>query len=113
MENTVSLKSNEIFSKLYKKGECLVSPTVIMYYFPNNLKVCRVGITVSKKVGKAVVRNRAKRLIRESYKYFETLTSGYDIVFVARTKTPEVGFFEVKKDMGRLFLKSKMRERKK
>ena len=108
MEHTLSIKNNALFSKLYKKGDCLVSGSLIMYVKKNGLDVCRMGITVSKKVGKAVKRNRAKRLIRESYRIFEKYTSGYDIVFVARSKTPEVGFFEVKKDMDRLFRKSKL-----
>lgn len=109
MEHTLSLKSNAVFSRLYKKGDCLASGTLIMYYAPNDLSVCRMGITVGKKIGKAVKRNRAKRLIRESYRFFEDQTSGYDIVFVARTKTPEADFSEVKKDMAKLFRKSKMK----
>ncbi len=108
MEHTLSIKNNALFSKLYKKGNCLVSGALIMYVKPNGLDICRMGITVSKKVGKACKRNRAKRLIRESYRIFEKYTSGYDLVFVARTKTPEVGFFEVKKEMEKLFEKAKL-----
>ena len=109
MEHTLSIKKNTLFSKIYKKGNCLVSYALIMYVMPNGLPYSRMGITVSKKVGKAVKRNRAKRLIRESYRFFEKYTSGYDFVFVARTKTPEVGFFEVKKEMGKLFGKAKLK----
>lgn len=111
MEHTLSIKNNSLFSKIYKKGNCLVSGVVIMYVMPNGLSFNRMGITVSKKVGKAVKRNRAKRLIRESYRFFEKYASGYDFVFVARTKTPEVGFFEVKKNMGKLFEKAEIKEK--
>lgn len=109
----MSLKNNAVFSKLYKKGDCLVSSCLIMYYRKNNLPFCRMGITVSKKVGKAVKRNRAKRLIRESYRTLGKVPSGYDLVFVARTKTPEAGFFAVKKDMEKLFRKSSMKVKEK
>ena len=109
MEHTLSIKKNTLFSKIYKKGNCLVSGVLIMYVMKNGLPYNSMGITVSKKVGKAVKRNRAKRLIRESYRFFEKCASGCDFVFVARTKTPEVGFFEVKKEMGKLFEKAKLK----
>lgn len=113
MKSTLSLKNNKIFSKLYRKGNCLVSDSLIMYYSKNGLDFARMGITVSKKIGKAVVRNYSKRIIRECYRCFEKYASGYDIVFVARSKTPEVGFFQVKKEMDKLFTKSKLKEEEK
>ncbi|MDP4133048.1 MAG: ribonuclease P protein component [Bacillota bacterium] len=109
MKHTISLKKNRDFARLYKKGDCLVCSCFVMYYLPNGLKQNRIGITVSKKIGKAVIRNRIKRLIRESYRSFEEYASGYDIVFVARSKMPEVGFFDLKQAMKKLFEKSNIK----
>lgn len=54
----------------------------------NRAGICRVGITTSKKIGNAVERNRARRVIRAAYRSVEDKICGnYDIVFVARTKT--------------------------
>ena len=54
----------------------------------NRAGICRVGITTSKKIGNAVERNRARRVIRAAYRSIEDKISGnYDFVFVARTKT--------------------------
>ncbi len=54
----------------------------------NRAGICRIGITTSKKIGNAVERNRARRVIRAAYRSVESQICGnYDIVFVARTKT--------------------------
>jgi len=88
MRDIVSLTRNREFQRVYKKGKSFVSPLLITYVLKNNKNQVRVGITTSKKTGKAVQRNRARRLIRESYrKLSENVQSGYDIVFVSRAKT--------------------------
>ncbi len=54
----------------------------------NRAGICRIGITTSKKIGNAVERNRARRVIRAAYRSIETEICGnYDFVFVARSKT--------------------------
>lgn len=54
----------------------------------NRAGICRIGITTSKKIGNAVERNRARRVIRAAYRSLEGKINGnYDIVFVARSKT--------------------------
>lgn len=63
-------------------------------------KEIRVGITSSKKIGKAYQRNRARRVIRAAYAELAGRINGnYDIVFVARAATCSVKMQEVKKDM--------------
>jgi len=101
MVKTVSLKKNHEFAKAYKKGKFYVGKHLILYVVKNNIPVNRLGITVSKKIGKSTVRNRMKRLIKESYRFYEGYTiDGYDFVFVARSyETAQPTFIDIKKEM--------------
>lgn len=79
---------NNRFTWLYKKGRSLVSPCIVVYAAKNRTGDVRVGITAGKKLGSAVTRNRAKRVIREAvYTLHGRLLKSYDYVFVARGKT--------------------------
>lgn len=61
---------------------------MVIYILKNKKGINRAGITTSKKIGKAVMRNRARRIIRESVRQIEDkLPQGYDFIFVARKKT--------------------------
>ena len=62
-------------------------PLIVTYALKNRLGYTRLGITTSKKIGKAVQRNRARRLIKTAYRnLLAEMAPGYDIVVVARTK---------------------------
>lgn len=85
----ITLKENKDFRRLYSKGKSYVSPTLVTYVMKSRKPITRIGITTSKKVGKAVMRNRSRRVIREAYyALMNEVKPGYDIVFVARGKTP-------------------------
>jgi ribonuclease P protein component len=100
MINTVPLKKNYEFLRVYKKGKFYVGKYLTAYMLPNNLNINRLGITVSKKVGKSVKRNRIRRLFRENYRLFEDfIYKGYDIVFVSRSSDKIPDFIEIKKEM--------------
>ncbi|MBQ8836161.1 MAG: ribonuclease P protein component [Clostridia bacterium] len=90
---------NHLYSKAYKKGKKAVTPTIAVYVLPDYKKhalmkanpekkyINRVGLTVGKKIGGAVERNRAKRIIRHAYKSIDTahhVKCGHLIVIVAR-----------------------------
>ena len=82
---TTIIKSNKDFMRAYRKGKFKANNIVSVYFFSNKSPYNRIGITTSKKIGNAVKRNRARRIIREAYRNTETLFPvGYDIVFVAR-----------------------------
>jgi len=104
MLKTVPIKKNNEFSRVYKKGKFFVGKFIILYVLTNNLSINRLGITVSKKIGKSVRRNRFKRLIRENYRqYEEYVKNGYDFVFVARNSDKFPVFLEIKREMKYLF----------
>lgn len=101
LHKTVSLNQNYDFRRLYRKKGA-VGASLVTYVSKNRLGFNRVGITTSKKIGKAHDRNRARRVIREAYRLLLPLFSqniGYDIVFVARAKTTNCTMQEVYKIM--------------
>lgn len=92
MKFSNSLKKNHIFRKLYSsKG--VANSYFVLYARHNRTESNRIGITVSKKLGHAVVRNRTRRRIREIYRLNEQrFAPGWDIVVVARTRAVEAPF---------------------
>jgi len=92
MKFSSSLKKNHIFRRLYSsKG--IANSYFVLYARSNRSGHNYIGITVSKKLGHAVVRNRTRRRIREIYRLHEQcFTPGWDIVIVARSRTVEANF---------------------
>ena len=112
MEKTIPLKRNYEFLRAYRKGRFFVGRYMVLYLLKNRLKINRLGITASKKVGNSVKRNRLRRLIKESYRKYEALLEeGFDIVFIARCSENTPGYWDIKKEMGFLFRKLKMIDR--
>lgn len=100
MSEYITLKDNKDFSRLYKRGKSFVSPVLVTYVMKNKSDNLRFGITTGKKIGKAVRRSRARRVIRAAYyELYPQIKSGYDFVFVARGKTPYVKSTDICKSM--------------
>ncbi len=86
MEYSCPLKFNHIFRRLYATRG-LTSPYLVLYARRNHTGGNRVGITVGRKLGHAVVRNRVRRRLREIYRLHEAeFSPGWDIVVVARSR---------------------------
>lgn len=101
-----SICENKLFLKLYKRGEFVACPFLTVYFFPNKMEINRVGITVGKKIGKAVARNRAKRIIKAAYRLNEVkFPIGYDIVFVAREKIVDLKSDDIEEFINKRVLK--------
>ena len=87
---TETLNQNADFQRLYRSGAFCSLGSALIYVRPNQLPYNRLGITAGKKIGNAVRRNRAKRIIREAYRAAEPLLPiGLDLVVVARSSLPE------------------------
>ena len=87
MKRTVTIKENYVFRRMYSKGRSAVTPMVVVYCRKNGRDHNRLVVTVSTKLGGAVVRNRARRRLREVYRLAQPhMAQGYDIVLVARTR---------------------------
>lgn len=97
MRATQPICENRLFRRLYRNGKSVVTPLFVLYLRKNGGDVNRLGITTSKTVGKAVQRNRCRRVLKEAYRLLEPeLKTGYDIVLVARTRTGQVAMNAVK-----------------
>ena len=100
MKDTVSLKLNHEFRRLYSRGKSAVSPCVAVYCRRNKLGKNRLGLTVGTKVGKAVIRNRTRRRIRGAYRLHEgQFQVGYDIVVVARVRASFARYREIERQL--------------
>ena len=87
----VKLKENRDFRRAYNRGKVFVTPFAVIYLNKNRTGDIRLGITAGKKVGKAVQRNRAKRVITAAFRsVFPKIQDGLDFVIVARTRILKV-----------------------
>ena len=83
-----SMKENSLFRRLYARGKSAANSYLVIYCRKNGSTENRIGYTVSKKLGHAVVRNRVRRRLREIYRLHESeVLPGRDIVVVARSRT--------------------------
>lgn len=99
MATWITLCENKDFRTLYYRGQSQVHPALVTYVRKNRLGRPRVGITTGKKLGGAVQRNRCRRVIREAFRTLLPRVGGYDIVFVARTRTLEYKSTQLQKVM--------------
>jgi ribonuclease P protein component len=84
------------FDRAYTEGKKVASSSLVLFFCPSRQEATRLGVSVSKKIGKAVVRNRVKRLLRESFRLNKhALKKGYDILLVARMGIQGMRFRQV------------------
>jgi len=109
MKFTTSLKKNHEFRRLYSKGKSAASPYAVVYCRRNGSTANRLGVTVSTKIGGAVQRNRIRRRLKEIYRLNEgSMSTGHDVVIVARMKSRFAGFHELESSVLALLKKLKI-----
>lgn len=94
------LRKKSDFSSIYNKGKSVGDRFVVIFYRRNFLPYNRTGFLASKKVGNSVKRNRARRLMKESYRNLkDELPLGYDFIFIARNTISDKKFADVDKSI--------------
>ena len=95
------------YALVYEKGSSWVSPLVVMRALPNGLTLSRYGFSVSKRVGKAVKRNKVKRRLREIVR-LTSVKAGWDIVLIARPAASEADYASLERMVKRLLSRAEL-----
>lgn len=104
-----TLRNKKEFSIIYNKGKSIGDRYVVIIYKKNNLGYNRIAVIASKKIGNAVVRNRARRLIKESLRKIGDFPfKGWDLIFIARKNIIEVKCYCVEKSITKAISKTAM-----
>ena len=92
------LTEKKQFDLVYDKGSSWVDKSLVLRALPNELELSRYGFTISRRIGKAVVRNRIKRLLREIMRQIP-LKPGWDMVFIARIPAADADCSRLRKSV--------------
>jgi ribonuclease P protein component len=102
-----SLKKYKDFKRVYTSGKSYARKSLVLYTYNNNITWSRVGFSISKKIGKAVVRNKIRRRLKEILrKNNNNIKNGYDLVFIARTNINKSKYCEIEDDTIKLLKKA-------
>ncbi|MFR2518172.1 ribonuclease P protein component [Peptostreptococcus stomatis] len=99
--NTDGIKKDSDFRKVYQRGKSLADRNLVIYTMKNKSDKSRIGISISKKVGKAHERNRIRRCIKEAYRLNidDKVLGGYDLVFIARINAAYKDYKELERSL--------------
>jgi ribonuclease P protein component len=104
-----SLTNRAQYTLVYRQGKVWANSLLVMKAMPNGLSLSRYGFSVTKKVGKAVQRNRLKRLLREVMR-LQSLRPGWDIVFIARSTAVNTDYHQLEKAVAKLLARAQLSE---
>ena len=107
------IKKNKDFKYIYGKAKSFANKKLIIYYIKNNQNEVKIGISISKKVGKAVVRNHLRRLIKENLRHINKIKKGYSIIIIARVGADELDYHSMRKSIIHLLKKTYIYESEK
>jgi len=103
------LSKTSEFKKVFSEGRRIEDKNLIIFILKNDYNFNRPGIIIKKETGKAVVRNKIKRRLREAFRPInKKISPGYDIIMLAKINIRESGYFEICHDLESLFNKGKL-----
>lgn len=110
MKKIYRIKKQDEFQKVLKKGNSFANRELVIYYMKNTEQAhFRIGISVGKKVGNAVMRNQIKRYIRQAVlELKDDIDPTIDFVIIARNPTKQMNFFMIKKSLQHLLYKQRL-----
>ncbi|WP_209810570.1 ribonuclease P protein component [Ammoniphilus resinae] len=113
MKSKFRLRDQDDFQKVFQKGRSTANRQFVIYVLPKEGQdQLKIGISVSKKLGKAVVRNRIKRLIREALRLnLSSIKWTGDLIVIARGPVAEMGYQEVADSLVHCLKKAKVYEK--
>ena len=108
MKKEYRVKKSQDFDNIIRKKQSFANRQFVIYYQKNNLDHMRLGISVSKKLGKAHERNRLKRYVRESFKTRKDFLKNYDIIIIVRPAAKGLSFLEFGSSIDHVLKRSKL-----
>ena len=96
------IKKDKQFRYIYSRGKSFANKKLVVYYIKSNDEKLKIGISISKKVGKAVVRNRLRRLIKENIRLTTNIKTGYSMVILARVGADDLNFQTMRSSINHL-----------
>jgi ribonuclease P protein component len=109
MKESRSLTKRSQYVLVYQQGKVWANSLVVMKALPNGLSLSRYGFSVTKKVGKAVQRNRLKRLLKEIMR-LQSLKHGWDIVFIVRSVAVNADYHQLERTVAKLLTRAQLLE---
>ena len=109
MRRRYRLRRNSDFQRVRQHGRSYASPLMVLAFLRNELDHSRFGFVVSKRLGKAVRRNKIKRRMREAVRLrLPRIKSGFDVVFIARQPTRQASYQQIEQALDALLEKTRL-----
>ncbi|SDJ55849.1 ribonuclease P protein component [Salimicrobium halophilum] len=113
MKKAYRIKKNKEFQNVFKNGKSFANRQLVLYYLQKDQPHFRIGLSVSKRIGNAVMRNQVKRYLRQAFHELEEdVKADYDLVVIARKPVNTMDYHEIKKSLQHVLKRSGVMKKK-